>query len=82
MTHLELVPAAAPAPAGERGQRLGMLRRRHRAWLAREAQVERVVRIVAPHLRDESRAEVPEGAVVWVQADRRWRAMVRVGGGL
>ena len=32
---------------------------RHRAWLAREAQVERVVRIVAPHLRDESRVEVP-----------------------
>jgi hypothetical protein len=56
MTQLELVPAA---PALTRGQRLDMLRRRHRAWLAREAQVERVVRIVAPHLRDESRAEVP-----------------------
>ena len=56
---LELVPADAPAPALTRGQRLDMLRRRHRAWLAREAQVERVVRIVAPHLRDESRAEVP-----------------------
>ena len=58
MTQLELVPAAL-APALTRGQRLDMLRRRHRAWLAREERVERVVRIVAPHLRDESRTEVP-----------------------
>ncbi len=57
MTQIELL--TAPTVALTRGQRLEMLRRRHRAWLAREEQVERVVRIVAPHLRDESRAEVP-----------------------
>lgn len=59
MTQLELVPAAVPAPVLTRGQRLDMLRRAHRRWIAREAQVDRIVRIVAPHLRDESRAEVP-----------------------
>ncbi len=57
MTQLELL--TAPTVALTRGQRLEMLRRAHRRWIAREEQVERVVRIVAPHLRDESRAEVP-----------------------
>ena len=55
MTQLELLTP----PALTRGQRLDMLRRAHRRHLAREAQVDRVVRIVAPHLRDESRTEVP-----------------------
>lgn len=58
MTQLELVPAT-PAPALTRGQRLEMLRRAHRRWIAREAQVERVVRIVAPHLRGDEAPEVP-----------------------
>lgn len=58
MTQLELVPAT-PAPALTRGQRLDMLRRAHRRWIAREAQVERVVRIVAPHLRGDEAPEVP-----------------------
>ena len=59
MTRLELVPAAPTAPALTRGQRLEMLRKAHRRWVAREAKVDRVVRIVAPHLCDERRTELP-----------------------
>ena len=54
---LELL--TTPTAALTRGQRLDMLRRAHRRWVARERNVDRIVRIVAPHLRDESRTEVP-----------------------
>lgn len=46
-------------PALTRAQRLAMIRAAHRRWATRETRVDRIVRIVAPHLRDESRAEVP-----------------------
>lgn len=59
MTQLELVPAAPTAPALTRAQRLDMLRKAHRRWIAREHAAERIVRLVAPHLRDESATEVP-----------------------
>ena len=41
-----------------------------------------VVRDNAPRGHAWVAGDVPEGATVWVQADRRWRAMVRIGGGL
>lgn len=53
---LTLVPAA---PAPTRGQRPDMLRRAHRRYLAREAQVDRIVRIVAPRLRGDEAPEMP-----------------------
>jgi hypothetical protein len=53
-----------------------MLRRRHRAWLAREAQVERVVRIVAPHLRGDEAPEVP----TWDALDELTPTTVRLRG--
>ena len=62
MTQLELVPAAPTAPDAPvltRSARLAMIRAAHRRWAAREARVDRIVRIVAPHLRDESVTEVP-----------------------
>jgi hypothetical protein len=53
---LSLAPAA---PTLTRGQRLDLIRKAHRRWLAREHAAERIVRLVAPHLRDESATEVP-----------------------
>ena len=76
MTQLELVPAPVPAPVLTRGQRLEMLRRAHRRWIAREAQVERVVRIVAPHLRGDEAPEVP----TWDALDELTPTTVRLRG--
>ena len=56
MTQLELVPMA---PALTRAQRLAMIRAAHRRWAAREARVDRIVRIVAPPLRDDEAPEMP-----------------------
>ncbi len=65
---LELAPAVPPvdfvrdyivAPALTRAQRLELIRKARRRYLAREHAAERIVRLVAPHLLDESRAEVP-----------------------
>lgn len=46
-------------PALTRSARLALIRAAHRRWIAREHAAERIVRLVAPHLRDESRTEVP-----------------------
>ena len=59
MTQLELVPVAPAVPTLTRGQRLEMLRRAHRRYLARERSVDRIVRIVAPHLRGDEAPEMP-----------------------
>lgn len=75
MTQLPLLPRLTTA------QRLAMLRAAHRRYLAREHAAERVVRDEAPRGRTWVAADVPEGATVWVQDGRRWRAMVRCGGG-
>lgn len=74
MTQLELL--TAPTVALTRGQRLEMLRRAHRRWIAREAQVERVVRIVAPHLRGDEAPEVP----TWDALDELTPTTVRLRG--
>lgn len=74
MTQLELL--TAPTVALTRGQRLEMLRRAHRRWIAREAQVERVVRIVAPHLRGDEAPEVP----TWDALDKLTPTTVRLRG--
>ena len=77
MTQIELL--TAPTVALTRGQRLEMLRRRHRAWLAREEQVERVVRIVAPQVRGEV---MPSRATLDLLDDLvRPTVMVRAAGG-
>ena len=74
MAQLELL--TAPTVALTRGQRLDMLRRAHRRWIAREAQVERVVRIVAPHLRGDEAPEVP----TWDALDELTPTTVRLRG--
>ena len=71
---LELL--TTPTAALTRGQRLEMLRRAHRRWIAREAQVERVVRIVAPHLRGDEAPEVP----TWDALDEITPTTVRLRG--
>jgi len=72
MTQLELLTP----PALTRGQRLAMLRAAHRRYLAREAQVDRVVRIVAPHLRGDEAPEVP----TWDALDEITPTTVRLRG--
>lgn len=62
MTQLDLLsPAAAPVPAAapDRAPALAMIRAAHRRWAAREARVDRIVRIVAPHLRGDESPEMP-----------------------
>ena len=68
MTQLELL--TTPTAALTRGQRLDMLRRAHRRW------VERVVRIVAPHLRGDEAPEVP----TWDALDELTPTTVRLRG--
>lgn len=57
MTQLDLLAPAPPALT--RSVRLAMIRAAHRRYLAREARVERIVRMVAPHLRGDEVTEIP-----------------------
>ena len=71
MTQLELL--TTPTAALTRGQRLDMLRRAHRRWVARERSVDR---IVAPHLRGDEAPEVP----TWDALDELTPTTVRLRG--
>lgn len=74
MAQLELL--TTPTAALTRGQRLDMLRRAHRRWVARERSVDRIVRIVAPHLRGDEAPEVP----TWDALDELTPTTVRLRG--